>query len=135
MPQGEASPFGERGIILFADCAVVPNPNSEQLADITIATVDSFRKVVGGEPRVAMLSFSTKGSAKHPDIDKVSAAYEIVKERMPDLCIDGELQADAALIPAIASSKCPGSPIAGRANILIFNQNPSSLVRAWMHFT
>jgi phosphate acetyltransferase len=112
--------FGVDGLLFYADCGVNPNPTSEQLSDIAIATADSFRKLVGRDPKVAMLSFSTKGSAKHPDVDKVAKAVEIVKAKRPELLIDGELQADAALIPAIGRTKAPDSSVAGKANILIF---------------
>ena len=112
--------FGVDGLLFYADCGVNPNPTSEQLSDIAIATADSFRKLVGRDPKVAMLSFSTKGSAKHPDVDKVVKAVEIVKSKRPELLIDGELQGDAALIPAIGRMKAPDSSVAGRANILIF---------------
>ncbi|MFA4966626.1 MAG: phosphate acetyltransferase [Candidatus Margulisiibacteriota bacterium] len=112
--------LGENGLLFYADCGVVPDPNSEQLAEIAITTASSFTKLTGLEPRIAMLSFSTKGSASHPDVDKVIKAYEIVKQKQPDLLIDGELQGDAALILAIGKKKAPGSLVAGRANILIF---------------
>ncbi len=104
----------------FADCAVVPNPTAEQLADIAITTAENHRKLVGSEPRVAMLSFSTKGSAKHELIDKVIQATEIANRKAPSLLLDGELQLDAAIVPSIASRKAPGSKIAGEANVLIF---------------
>jgi phosphate acetyltransferase len=104
----------------FADCAVLPDPTAEQLADIAIATAETHRKVVKEEPRVAMLSFSTKGSAKHAFVEKVSRATEIVKKKRPDLIIDGELQLDAAIVPKVCEKKAPGSPIAGNANVLIF---------------
>lgn len=104
----------------FADCAVVPNPNEEQLADIAISTADNFSKLVGEEPLVAMLSFSTKGSAEHEMVDKVRKATEIVKQKRPDLKVDGELQFDAAIVEKVGKSKAPGSEIAGRANVLIF---------------
>ena len=104
----------------FADCAVLPDPTAEQLADIAIATAETHRKIVKEEPRVAMLSFSTKGSAKHPLAEKVSIATEIVKKKRPDLLIDGELQLDAAIVPKVCEKKAPGSPIAGNANVLIF---------------
>jgi len=106
--------------LVFADCAVIPNPNAEQLASIAIASSDNARKLLGIEPVVAMLSFSTKGSAKHEDADKVLAALEIVKSIRPNLEVDGELQADAALIPKIGQKKAPGSKVAGEANVLIF---------------
>lgn len=112
--------FGEEGVLFYADCGVVPNPNAEQLADIAIQTADSFTKLIGREPRIAMLSFSTKTSAVHPDVDKVVAATRLAKEKRPDLLLDGELQLDAALIPEIGRRKAPGSPVAGRANVLIF---------------
>jgi len=112
--------FGEDGLLFYADCGVIPDPNSEQLAEIAITTASSFTKLTGLEPRIAMLSFSTKGSASHPDADKVIKATDIAKRKRPDLLIDGELQADAALIPSIGKKKAPGSPVAGRANILIF---------------
>ncbi len=112
--------FGDDGLLFYADSGVVPNPNSQELAQIAIQTAESFHKLSGGTPRVAMLSFSTKGSAKHPDVDKVVNAVAIAKQMKPDLIIDGELQADAALIPAIGKKKAPGSPVAGSANILIF---------------
>jgi len=112
--------FGKDGIVFFADCAVVIDPNPEQLADIAIATADSYASLMGEAPRVAMLSFSTKGSAKHAHIDKVTAATALVKQRRPGLDIDGELQGDAALIPAIGEKKAKGSPVAGKATVLIF---------------
>jgi phosphate acetyltransferase len=112
--------FGENGVIIFADGAVHPNPNEKELAEIAIATAHTARAIAGFEPRIAMLSFSTKGSAKHEMVDKVVNATRIAKEMAPELQIDGELQADAALIDAIGKSKAPGSPIAGKANVLIF---------------
>ncbi|MFH1361618.1 MAG: phosphate acetyltransferase, partial [bacterium] len=108
------------GILFYADCGVVPNPTSEQLADIAIQTADSYEKLIGQEPRVAMLSFSTKTSAEHPDVDKVIKATELVKKKKPDLLVDGDLQFDAALVPKVGQRKAPGSPVAGHANILIF---------------
>lgn len=112
--------FGHDGAMIYADCGVVFDPDVTQLAEIAIASADSFRALVGVEPKVAMLSFSTKGSAKHAMADKVIEATKTVKVRMPDLIIDGELQADAALIPAVGASKAEGSSIAGKANVLIF---------------
>lgn len=112
--------FGEDGILFYADCGVVPNPTAEQLADIAISTADSFRRLLRREPRIAMLSFSTAGSAKHPDVDKVVKATGIVKGKRKDLEIDGEMQADAALIESVGKRKAPESTVAGRANILIF---------------
>jgi phosphate acetyltransferase len=112
--------FGHEGLIMFADCAIVVNPSASELADIAIATAHSTRALMQTHPKVALLSFSTKGSAKHKDSDKVIEAYRIVRERAPDLDIDGELQADAAIMPGVSASKSPGSPIAGRANTLIF---------------
>ncbi len=107
-------------VYTFADCGVVPNPNAEQLADIAITTAGNHRKLVGEEPKVAMLSFSTKGSAKHEMIDKVVQATEIVRKKAPNLKIDGELQLDAAIVPDVAKRKAPASPVAGEANVLIF---------------
>jgi phosphate acetyltransferase len=104
----------------FADCAVVPNPDAMQLADIAISTADNHKKLTGDEPYVAMLSFSTKGSAEHELIDKVRAATKFVQEKRPDLNVDGELQFDAAIVDSIGKKKSPGSSVAGRANVLVF---------------
>jgi phosphate acetyltransferase len=104
----------------FADCAVVPNPDAEQLADIAISTADNHKKLTGEEPLVAMLSFSTKGSATHELVDKVIKATELVKTKRPDLQVDGELQFDAAIIESIGKRKAPNSNVAGKANVLIF---------------
>lgn len=112
--------FGDNGILVFADGAVHPDPDEKQLAEIAVATARTTKAIVGMEPRIAMLSFSTKGSAKHPFVDKVVNATRIAKEMAPDLQIDGELQADAALIEAIGQQKAPGSKIAGKANVLVF---------------
>ena len=112
--------FGENGTLIFADCAILPNPNEEELADIAIASARTAKDLMGCEPRVAMLSFSTKGSASHKLVDKVVKATEIVKKKAPGLLVDGELQADAALIPKVASQKTLKSSIAGKANVLIF---------------
>lgn len=112
--------FGENGVLCFADCAVNPNPDAQALAEIAISTAASCKSFLGVPARVAMLSFSTKGSAKHADCDKVLEALKIARALAPELAIDGELQADAALLPAIGAKKAPGSSVAGRANTLIF---------------
>lgn len=116
----KATHLGENGFLLFADCAVNPNPDAQQLAEIAVSTAETARSIAGIEPRVAMLSFSTKGSAKHELVDKVSEATRIAKELAPNLSIDGELQADAALIASVAATKAPDSPVAGKANVLVF---------------
>lgn len=112
--------FGDDGILMFADGAVHPDPTEKELAEIAVATANTYRAIIGKEPRVAMMSFSTKGSAKHPMVDKVVNATRIAKEMAPWLDIDGELQADAAIVESIGQKKAPGSKIAGRANVLVF---------------
>ncbi len=112
--------FGHDGILVFADCAVMPDPDERQLAEIAVTTAKTAKAIVGMEPRVAMLSFSTKGSAQHPKVDKVVKALEIAKELDPEMKIDGELQLDAALMPEVARLKAPDSEVAGRANVLVF---------------
>ncbi len=112
--------FGEDGVLVYADGAVHPNPTDRELAEIAVATAHTTRAICGFEPRIAMLSFSTKGSASHEMVDKVVSATKIAREMAPDLMIDGELQADAALIEAIGQKKAPGSKIAGKANVLVF---------------
>jgi len=107
-------------LLCYADCAVVPNPTDAQLADIALTSAKNFQAVTGEEPRVAMLSFSTKGSAAHADVDKVVSATKIAKEKAPHLLLDGEMQADAALVASIGERKCKGSPVAGKANVLVF---------------
>ena len=112
--------FGHNGLLALADCAIVVEPTAVQLADIAIATAETTRVLLDTEPIVALLSFSTKGSAKHRLVKKVVEALEVIRVRAPELCVDGEMQADAALVPTVARSKAPGSVVAGRANTLIF---------------
>jgi phosphate acetyltransferase len=107
-------------LLCYADCAVVPNPTDAQLADIAVTSAKNFQAVTGEEPRVAMLSFSTKGSAGHEDVDKVVRATKMAQEKAPGLLLDGEMQADAALVASVGERKCKGSPVAGRANVLVF---------------
>jgi phosphate acetyltransferase len=112
--------FGEDGVLVFADGAVHPDPDEKQLAEIAVATGATTRSILGFEPRIAMISFSTKGSASHPMVDKVANATKLAREMDPTLIIGGEMQADAALVQSIAASKAPDSPIQGNANVLIF---------------
>ena len=112
--------LGENGTFVFGDCGLNQNPNPEELAAIAVSSAESFKALVGVEPKVAMLSHSTKGSAKHADINKVAEATKLAKEMAPELNIDGELQADAAIVPSVGASKAPGSNVAGAANVLIF---------------
>lgn len=112
--------MGTNGAFVFADCGINPNPTAEQLADIAIVSARTAKKMLGDDARVAMLSFSTKGSAKHDDVTKVQTALELAKAKDPDLMVDGELQVDAALVPEVAALKAPGSKVAGNANVLVF---------------
>lgn len=116
----EGCPYGDDGMLVFADCAVIPDPTMEELAEIAISTAKTTRDIAGLEPRVAMLSFSTKGSASHEKVDKVRNAVELVHKLDPTLNVDGEMQSDAALVPSVGAQKAPGSPVAGKANTLIF---------------
>ena len=118
LPEGSA--YGTNGLLIFADCAVIPDPTAAELAQIAVSAAQTARDIAGMEPRVDILSFSTKGSAKHEKVDKVIEATKIAKEMAPTLPLDGELQADAALVPSVGSSKAPNSDIAGRANVLVF---------------
>ncbi|MBQ0163980.1 MAG: phosphate acetyltransferase [Bacteroidales bacterium] len=114
-----AHEYGDDGVLVMGDVAVTPVPDANQLAQIAVCTAQTAKAVAGIEPRVAMLSFSTKGSAKHEAVDKVTEATALAREMAPELIIDGELQADAALVPSVGEKKCPGSPVAGRANVLV----------------
>ena len=116
----KAKEFGEDGMIMVADVAVMPNPTAAELAQIAVATGHTMRAIAGKEPRIAMLSFSTKCSAKHELVDKVTEATRLAKEMEPEMMIDGELQADAALVPSVGEFKAPGSKVAGHANTLVF---------------
>ena len=112
--------FGENGVLVFADCGLNQNPNEEELSEIAIATANSFKQIIGKEPRVAMLSYSTYGSAKAEEVDKVRNASYLAKEKAPEILLDGEMQFDAAIVPSIAASKAPGSNVAGKANTFVF---------------
>lgn len=116
----EDEKWGTNGNMIFADCATIIDPSAEQLAEIAIASADSCKIYLKDEPRVALLSFSTKGSAQHENVDKVAEALKIVQEKRPDINVDGELQADAALVEAVGQKKSPGSSVAGKANVLVF---------------
>jgi phosphate acetyltransferase len=116
----EDQSVGDQGILVFADCAVHPNPTAKELAEIAVATARTTKAISGLEPRVALLSFSTKGSAKHEMVDKVVDATKMAQEMAPEFLFDGEFQADAAIVPEIGSKKAPGSAIAGKANVLVF---------------
>jgi phosphate acetyltransferase len=120
LPERAVPAIGVGGVLFFADCAVIPSPSAAELAEIARATAENARAMLDAEPRVALLSFSTKGSAKHERVEKVREALRILKARAPELAADGELQADAALVPRVGESKAPGSPVAGHANVLIF---------------
>lgn len=112
--------YGHEGVFVYSDCGVVPYPTSEQLSEIALCAAESFRLLVGAEPKVAFLSFSTKGSAKDPNVDKVVRAFQLFQGRAPHIAADGELQGDAALVPKVGASKSPGSPVAGQANVMVF---------------
>jgi phosphate acetyltransferase len=116
----EDSTYGDDGILVFADCAVNPNPNAKQLAEIAVASAETAKKIAKIDPKVAMLSFSTMGSGKHEDVDKVVEATKLAKEMAPSLAIDGEIQADAAIVESVGRKKAPNSDVAGLANVLVF---------------
>lgn len=118
MPQGVD--YGTNGVMIFSDCAVVPEPDAAQLAQIAVSSAETARNIAGIEPHVAILSFSTKGSAKHERVDKVIEATRIAQEMAPELDLDGELQADAAIVPSVGAKKAPQSKVAGKANVLVF---------------
>ena len=116
----EGCQYGENGMLIFADCAVVPDPTKEELAQIAVATAKTTRDIAGLDPVIAMLSFSTRGSASHEKVDKVREAMELAREMAPELKIDGEMQSDAAIVPSVGAQKAPDSTVAGHANTLIF---------------
>jgi phosphate acetyltransferase len=120
VPERPGLDMSTGGALLFADCAVVPDPNAEELAEIARVTAENARTILDAEPRVALLSFSTKSSANHPRVERIKEALRILKARAPQIAADGELQADAALVAKVANSKAPGSAVAGHANVLIF---------------
>ena len=120
IPERPELGLGTSGALLFADCAVVPDPNPDELAEIARSTAENAHAILESEPRVALLSFSTKGSGKHARVEKIKETLRILRARAPELAADGELQADAALVPRVGRSKAPGSPVAGHANVLIF---------------
>jgi phosphate acetyltransferase len=123
MELAKPTPSGD-SVLLYADCGVNPNPTAEQLVDIALATIASHKALIGGQARVAMLSFSTRGSAQHPLVDKMIKATELTRKRVAELgldaLVDGELQVDAAMVPGVAAKKCPDSPLKGAANVFIF---------------
>lgn len=112
--------YGNKGTFVFSDCGLNQNPTSEELAEIAYSSANSYKALIGDEPKVAMLSYSTMGSAKHEDVDKVAKAVEIAKAAHPEVILDGEIQADAAMVESVGASKAPGSPVAGQANVLVF---------------